>query len=193
MLIGCSQPSQEGGEVIHIVSSLPLTGSSRTQSETMSKGMQMALEEAHYRVGPYKIDYLSWDDATAQAGTWDGGKEKENAQRAAADPDIMAYLGTYNSGAAKIAIPILNNADLVMVSPANTAAGLTKAGFGEKTEPDIYYPKGFRNFCRVVPADDLQGQAGAWWAGIGRGVVWESGAAQRVRTTTWVSKSVHDR
>lgn len=163
--IGCSQPSsQEGGEVIRIVSSLPLTGSSRTQSETMSKGMQMALEEAKYRVGPYKIDYLSWDDATAQAGTWDGGKEKENAQRAAADPDVMAYLGTYNSGAAKIAIPILNNADLVMVSPANTYSGLTKSGLGEADEPEIYYPKGFRNFCRVVPADDLQGQAGAWWA-----------------------------
>ena len=48
MLMGCSQPaSQEGGEVIRIVSSLPLTGSSRTQSETMSKGMQMALEQAH--------------------------------------------------------------------------------------------------------------------------------------------------
>jgi branched-chain amino acid transport system substrate-binding protein len=164
-LVGCSQPGgQPEGEVIRIVSSLPLTGSSRTQSETMSKGMQMALEEAHYRVGKYRIDYLSWDDATAQAGTWDAGKEKENAQRAAADPDIMAYLGTYNSGAAKIAIPILNQADMVMVSPANTAAGLTKPGFGESTEPNIYYPKGFRNFCRVVPADDLQGKAGAWWA-----------------------------
>lgn len=164
-LIGCSQPaSQEGGEVIRLVSSLPLTGSSRTQSETMSKGMVMALEEAHYRVGPYKIDYLSWDDATAQAGTWEAGKEKENAQRAAADPDVMAYLGTYNSGASKVSIPILNQADLVQVCPAATYPGLTKPGTGEANEPEIYYPKGFRNFCRVVPADDLQGAAGAWWA-----------------------------
>jgi len=164
-MLGCSQPtSQEQAETIRLVSSLPLTGSSRTQSETMSQGIQMALDEAHYRVGPYKIDYLSWDDATAQAGTWDAGKEKENAQRAAADPDVMAYLGTYNSGAAKIAIPILNQADLVMISPANTYSGLTKSGLGEADEPNIYYPGGFRNFCRVVPADDLQGQAGAWWA-----------------------------
>jgi branched-chain amino acid transport system substrate-binding protein len=163
-LVGCSQPSDQQGEVIRIVSSLPLTGSSRTQSETMSKGIQMALEEAKYRVGPYRIDYLSWDDATAQAGTWDAGKEKENASRAAADPDVMAYIGTYNSGAAKIAIPILNQADLLMISPANTYSGLTKSGMGEKGEPELYYPKGFRSYCRVVPADDLQGQAGAWWA-----------------------------
>ena len=163
-LLAAAQPSPGQGGVIRIVSSLPLTGSSRTQSETMSKGIQMALEECKYRVGPYKIDYLSWDDATAQAGTWDAGKEKENASRAAADPDVMAYIGTYNSGAAKIAIPILNQAGLLMISPANSYAGLTKSGIGEKGEPDLYYPRGFRNYCRVVPADDLQGQAGAWWA-----------------------------
>ena len=150
--------------VIRIVSSLPLTGSSRVQSETMVLGIKMALEEAGYKAGPFTIEYDSWDDASAQAGTWDPAKEKDNASRAASDPDVMAYIGTYNSGAAKIAIPILNQADLVMVSPANTYSGLTKVGFGEKGEPDIYYPKGFRSYCRVVPADDLQGLAGAWWA-----------------------------
>lgn len=151
-------------QTIRIVSSLPLTGSSRVQSETMVLGIKMALEEANYQAGPFKIEYNSWDDASAQAGTWDPAKEKDNASRAASDPDVMAYIGTYNSGAAKIAIPILNQADLVMVSPANTYSGLTKEGLGERGEPQIYYPKGFRNFCRVVPADDLQGLAGAWWA-----------------------------
>lgn len=157
--LALAQPKEE---VIRIVSSLPLTGSSRTQSETMVNGIRMALEECNYHVGRFRIEYLSWDDATAQAGKWDPSKEKENASRAASDGDVMAYLGTYNSGAAKIAIPILNQADLVMVSPANTAVGLTKKA--DVGEPELYYPKGFRNFCRVVPADDLQGQAGAWWA-----------------------------
>lgn len=165
LVLGCSPArNQDQTEVLRIVSSLPLTGSSRTQSETMVNGIKMALDECGYRVGPYKIDYLSWDDATAQAGTWDAGKEKENASRAADDPEVMAYIGTYNSGAAKIAIPILNRADLLMISPANTYFGLTKSGMGETGEPEIYYPKGFRSYCRVVPADDLQGQAGAWWA-----------------------------
>jgi branched-chain amino acid transport system substrate-binding protein len=46
-----------------------------------------------------------------------------------------------------------------MISPANTKIGLTKeAGQGE---PDIYYPTKVRNYFRVVPADDLQGPAGA--------------------------------
>jgi len=156
--------AQEQDQRIRIVSSLPLTGSSRVQSETMVMGIKMALEEANYRAGPFTIEYSSWDDASAQAGTWDPAKEKENASRASADPDVMVYIGTYNSGAAKISIPIVNQADLVMVSPANTYSGLTKAGLGERGEPDIYYPNGIRSYCRVVPADDLQGLAGAWWA-----------------------------
>ncbi len=69
----------------------------------------------------------------------------------------MVYIGTFNSGAAKISIPILNAADVVMISPANTYTGLTKPGKGEPDEPDKYYPNGKRNYTRVIPADDLQG------------------------------------
>ena len=159
-----SWAQDESDNVIKIVSSLPLTGSSRVQSETMVLGIKMALEEANYKAGPFTIEYSSWDDASAQAGTWDPGKEKDNASRAAADPDVMVYIGTYNSGAAKISIPIINQADMVMVCPAASYSGLTKSGFGEQGEPEIYYPNGIRSFCRVVPADDIQGLAAAWWA-----------------------------
>jgi branched-chain amino acid transport system substrate-binding protein len=76
----------------------------------------------------------------------------------------MVYIGTFNSGAAKISIPILNAVDLVMISPANTYSGLTKTIGAEPGEPDKYYPNGKRNYARVVPADDLQGVAGANWA-----------------------------
>lgn len=165
MMAGCAPrltPSESEPTIV-VVSSLPLTGSARLQTEMMEAAIRMAFEEVHYRLGPYRLEYRSWDDATAQAGGWDPAKEKENASRAAADPDVMAYIGTYNSGAAKIAIPILNQADLVMVSPGNTYTGLTKP-LGEAGEPEIYYPTGTRTYCRVVPADDLQGTAGAVWA-----------------------------
>ena len=57
----------------------------------------------------------------------------------------MAYIGTYNSGAAKIAMPILNRAGLLMISPANTWPGLTKPGKGDPGEPEIYRPSGKLN------------------------------------------------
>ena len=67
---------------------------------------------------------------------------------------MVAYIGTYNSGAAKISMPILNRAALLMVSPANTYVGLTKPGLGEKVEPAIYRPSKKINYFRVVPADE---------------------------------------
>jgi branched-chain amino acid transport system substrate-binding protein len=75
----------------------------------------------------------------------------------------MAYLATYNSGAAKISMPITNRAGLVQITPANTYPGLTKPGFGPG-EPDIYRPSGTVNYFRTHPADDIQGAAGAAWA-----------------------------
>jgi branched-chain amino acid transport system substrate-binding protein len=88
----------------------------------------------------------------------------QNAKTYAADKSIVAVIGTFNSGAAKLMIPILNPENLVMVSPANTYPGLTKPGKGEAGEPDTYYPNGTRNYSRVVPADDLQGAVAAQWA-----------------------------
>ena len=73
-------------------------------------------------------------------------------------------IGTFNSGAAKISMPKLNDAGLAMVSPANTAAELTKPGMGDASEPAIYRPSGKVTYFRVVPADDIQGAAGAQWA-----------------------------
>jgi branched-chain amino acid transport system substrate-binding protein len=157
--------SPAGGNSIKIVSSLPMTGSSLGQTQTIVNGIKQALDESESKAcnGQIQIQYEILDDATAAAGKWDPAQVTSNANKAVNDPAVMALIGTFNSGAAKLAIPILNKADLVMVSPANTAVGLTKPG-GEPGEPDKYYPSGKRNYARVVPADDLQGSAGANWA-----------------------------
>lgn len=168
---GTSSPASSvepatSGNTVKIVSSLPMTGSALGQTQTIVNGIKQALDENKSTAcdGKVKIDYEVMDDATAAAGKWDPAQETENANKAVADKSVVAYIGTFNSGAAKLAIPILNRADVVMVSPANTYPGLTKPGLGEANEPDIYYPNGKRNYVRVVPADDLQGAAGANWA-----------------------------
>jgi branched-chain amino acid transport system substrate-binding protein len=150
--------------LVKIVSSLPRTGSAKQQTDTIVRGIRMALEEAEWRVGPFRIEYLDLDDATAAAGQWTSEAEAANARRALQDPDVVAYIGTYNSGAAKVSMPILNLGDLLMVSPANTAVGLTKPGLGVPGEPQVYRPTGRLNYVRVVPADDLQGPLSADWA-----------------------------
>jgi branched-chain amino acid transport system substrate-binding protein len=149
-----------GGQTVKIVSDLPLQGANRAQTTTMVNAIEMAIEERGGKAGSATIEYESLDDATAQAGQWDEAKCAENAQTAAQDEEVVGWIGPFNSGCAAVEIPILNEAGLGMISPANTYIGLTKPG-GEPDEPEKYYPTGERNYTRVIVADDEQGQAGA--------------------------------
>src|SRR5690348_16062743 len=107
-----------GGDAttIKIVSSLPRTGSSKGQTDTIVNAINQRLEQEKSQAcnGQFTLKYNDLDDATAAAGKWDPTQEANNANKAAADPDVMVYIGTFNSGAAKVSIPILNAAGLVM-------------------------------------------------------------------------------
>ncbi len=154
---------------IKIVSSLPRTGSANAQTTSMVNGIRMAIDDTisgsfwPNRQG-IKVTYEDWDDASPERGAWDPAMEGQNADKAVRDPNVMAYIGPYNSGAAKISMPKLNQAGLLMVSPGNTWPGLTKPGVGEPNEPQVYRPSGKISYFRVVPADDIQGYVAAKWA-----------------------------
>lgn len=160
----CSATGVSGDKgTIEIWSSLPRQGSSKAQTDTMVNAINMALEEASNKAGGYTVVYKDVDDSTAAAGKWDEATEIKNANDAVANDKLVAYIGTFNSGAAKLSIPILCAKGILMISPANTNVGLTKPF--NPGEPDVYYPNGCKkNYTRVVPADDLQGAAGALWA-----------------------------
>jgi len=168
LLVGACGGGTGGGggastsKTVKIMSSLPMTGASRTQTVEIVNSIQLAIADT--KINNVTVQFEALDDATAAKGSWDAAQEAENARKAINDKSVVAYIGTYNSGAAKVSIPLLNQAGLVMVSPANTYPGLTKPGKGEADEPNKYYPNGKRNYFRVVPADDLQGAVGAVWA-----------------------------
>ena len=160
VLVGCGSSHSS---ILRIVASMPLTGVALTDTETVLNAEKLRLLQANHQAcdGKYLLDYEAWDDATAFTAQWDPAVETENATKAAADLSVIAYLGPFNSGAAKLSIPILEQAGpLVMISPANTYPGLTKPGYG-KGEPEVYYPAAIRNYTRVVTADDVQGKVDA--------------------------------
>jgi branched-chain amino acid transport system substrate-binding protein len=148
-----------GRTSLTIYSSLPLQGDSRPQSTDVVNGEKLALEEAGGKVGKFTIKYVSLDDATAAAGKWDPGQTSADARKAAQDASTIVYLGEFNSGASAISIPILNEANVLQISPSNTYVGLTRSEGADKGEPDKYYPAGKRTFGRVVPADHIQAAA----------------------------------
>src|SRR5262249_28757656 len=102
--------------------------------------------------------YVSLDNSTAQAGSWTPEATAANARKAAQDGSTAVYLGEFNSGAAAISIPILNQAGIPQISPANTAVGLTTKEPGSTPrEPDKYYPTGKRTYVRIVARDSIKG------------------------------------
>lgn len=163
----CPTPIVYGGEGdpdYLIASDLPLQGASRPQTEQMGKAIEFILQQRNFLAGDKKIAYQACDDATAQAASWDSAKCTANANAYAANDALIGVIGTFNSGCAKVIIPILNPKSIAMVSPANTYVGLTQGGAVEAGEPDKYYPSGKRNYVRVVGADNFQGPALATFA-----------------------------
>ena len=162
--VGCSGSGKGTPDLIKIVSSMPRTGGAKGQTDSIANGIRMAIDEAGGKAGSFRIEYLDLDDAAAVDGKWTPERETANADQAARDPDVMVYIGPYNSGAAPISMPILNRAGVLMVTPGSTWPGLTKPGKGKPGEPESHRPTGKINFFRVVPADDIQGPVAAEWA-----------------------------
>jgi len=151
-----------GGKTVVISTDLPLQGSSKDASDATNQAIQMYLDQIGNKVGDYTIELKKYDDSTAAAGKWDQAQCTKNASDHVANADEVAVMGTYNSGCAKIIVPVLNqdpNGPMLMVSQANTNPGLTKTW--DPGEPDKYYPTGKRNYARVVTTDDNQGRAAA--------------------------------
>jgi len=129
-------PSSSCGPIVYkgsgspdfiIASDLPLQGAIRHQTVQLSRAEIWALAQAGWKAGSYKIGFQQCDDSTAQTGGWDTAKCATNAHLYANNKSVIAVLGTFNSGCAKIIVPVVNRAGpLLMVSPANTNPGLTK-------------------------------------------------------------------
>jgi branched-chain amino acid transport system substrate-binding protein len=152
--------SSGGGGSVDVYSSLPLQGASKDQTGALVQGIKLAFAQANNKAGSTDVKYTSLDDSTAQAGNWDPAQTASNARKAAQDKAAVAYIGEFNSGASAISIPILNQAGIGQVSPANTYPGLTTSEPGtEKGEPDKYYPTGKRTYARIVPRDKVQAAA----------------------------------
>ena len=160
-LVSSAQPAR----TLWISSDLPKQGGSADQSASTNKAIKLLLKQMGNKAGQFTIKFREYDNSTAAKGSWDDAQCAKNAQAHVASRDEVAVMGTYNSGCAKIIVPILNQdpkGPMVMVSNANTNPGLTKSwGPGE---PSKYYPTGFRNYWRVVTTDDNQGNAAAQFA-----------------------------
>jgi branched-chain amino acid transport system substrate-binding protein len=143
-----------------IVSDLPLRGDSKERSTQMNDAIRLVLEGSGWQAGGTAVGFQACDDSSPKTGLWTKAICQANARAYAADPSVLAVIGTYNSGCAEVEIPILGRAPdggVAMVSPGNTAICLTEASPEcVAGTPGSLYPKA-HNYARVVPNDAYQG------------------------------------
>ena len=77
----------------------------------MQQSIQFVLEKQFkFKAGDFTVGYQGCDDSTAQTGAWDSAKCSSNARAYASERTLIGVLGTFNSGCAKLEVPILNRA-----------------------------------------------------------------------------------
>jgi branched-chain amino acid transport system substrate-binding protein len=165
---GKLQYGGSGSPQLIVASDLPLQGANRALTTEMNKAIAYMMAQQGWKAGKYTVGFQACDDSTAQKGSWDSSKCTANANAYAQNTSVAGVIGTFNSGCAKLEIPINNRAQqgpVAMVSPSNTYPGLTVKYAGSAPgEPNIYYPTGKRNYARVVWTDQFQGAADAMFA-----------------------------
>jgi ABC-type branched-subunit amino acid transport system substrate-binding protein/DNA-binding beta-propeller fold protein YncE len=159
--------AENGSPRFLIVSDLPLQAPpSLVQSLQFSDAVRFVLARRDFRAGSYSVGYQSCD-VSSVASVFGGTPAtcRRNAHAFANAPTVLGVIGPFNSSCAEVEVPILNAArggPLAAISGSATVVGLTHEGPGTAPgEPQSYYPRGVRNFARVVAADDVQGAAHA--------------------------------
>lgn len=159
-VVGNSNAANDLAQTLTVYSSLPLQGPDQARQQTIVNGEKLALAQEGGHVGRFHISIASLDDADPSQGGWTPDITSQAARQAVQDKTTIAYIGDYDSGATAISLPLINEANILQISPASGYVGLTAAGTDAgRGEPDRYYPSGVRTFARLQPSDAVQARA----------------------------------
>jgi branched-chain amino acid transport system substrate-binding protein len=147
---------------VRIVSSLPDKGQYAAQSKLIMQAIDLAIDQRRERLSGWTVEHVALDGGSDETGEWSRQIERTNALSAVNDLSVIAYIGPYNSGAAKVSLPITSKAGLLHLNPTATWPGLTLAGW-DQGEPGSYYPGGSHYFVRLMSHDGAQAWAAAIW------------------------------
>jgi branched-chain amino acid transport system substrate-binding protein len=143
--IGCVDVAP--GEPIHLAYAMVISGPDETLGIDSRTGAQVAVALKGQVLG-HDVNLTGEDEGCSAEGGQAAGT------KLAADPTIVAVLGTSCSSAARVAVPLMSQAGFVIISASNTAPDLTEAG----------NPNNFPGYLRTAHNDIVQGAAAARFA-----------------------------
>jgi len=130
---------------IHIAYALVTTGPVASLGIDARNGVDIAIDDSYGKILGHNIQFDGQDSGCSPEGGLAAGTAL------AADPSIVAVIGTSCSSAARAAMPLLSAAGFVMVSPSNTVPDLTEPG----------NPNNHPGYLRTSYNDKVQGATAA--------------------------------
>ena len=137
------------GEPLTIATANSISGATAFLGTDSNVGTQVAHDERGQVLG------RDVEIVTEDAGCSDAATGQTAAEAIVANPAIMGVIGTSCSRTAVPACPVIEEAHLIMISPANTAPGLTNPDHEQYCGP---------NYFRTAYNDKVQGAAVAKFA-----------------------------
>ncbi len=131
------------GEPIVLAWMLTVSGGTAQLGEDSKRGIEIAIDDLGGQLLGHPIQLVGEDSGCNP----EGGQAA--ATRLAANPRIVAIIGSSCSSEARVGAPIITDAGLVMVSPSNTAPDLTDPA------------KHVAGYLRVAHNDKIQGRVAA--------------------------------
>ena len=142
--LGCVEVGPN--DPVHISYALVLSTADETLGVDSRNGIEVAVDDKGQILG-HDIQLDGEDDQCSA----EGGQAA--AAKLSADPSIVAVIGTSCSSAARVGVPLLSQAGLLIVSPSNTGVDLTIEG-------ENWHP----GDGRTAHADSAQGPPAAQFA-----------------------------
>jgi branched-chain amino acid transport system substrate-binding protein len=143
--IGCVDIAP--GEPVHIAYAMVISGPDETLGIDSRTGVEVAVDLKGQILG-HDIQLTGEDEGCSAEGGQAAGT------KLAADPTIVAVIGTSCSSAARVAVPLLSQAGMVIISASNTAPDLTREGD----------PNQHPGYMRTAHNDEIQGAVAAQFA-----------------------------
>ena len=136
LLAGCGS---QGGKVVKVGFVGPLTGGNAATGTGMKNSVDLAVKQANASGKlPYKLEFVAVDDAG------DPTTAVNAANKLISDPNVVAVVAHFNSGAALATVPVFHKNGMPAVIAGAIHPNITKDGFKEIT--------------RVITAADVQNE-----------------------------------
>ena len=161
-LNGCGSSGASVNKNLVLATEFAVSGTDAGAQLPAQYGADLAVQQNADLGNGYKLS-VTHDNYEGTGGV-DASIAANNVTQLSQNASVIAVVGPFNSGVAKVIIPIAEHSHLTLISPANTNPGLTKEQYAQANGINFaqLHPAGSKEYYFRLPGtDDVQGKVDA--------------------------------